>query len=301
MNNTKSVSFRLLPLVHLYKKRALVRINNSIEEFCGIDGSQKHMCSSQEHMCSSQEQPLTLPLPLPLPVPAPAPLSLPVPVPAPLSLPVPVPAPLSLPVPVSAPVLAPASVPVQENSQELQRPSLRINLPPLHSVNCEPPTPLHIRKNFTVQEYTPPSYSQSPLSQTALSEINRAREDEAKHRIIAMAQAYYEFNRTDTPPHHLTPHSQRTPSSFISPDQLYLSPLNQSPEMSPLVLERHASLSQSHTVSYALRQSSAESLMPPMYAEPLEPQEPLTLEPHMLAKRPASLSSVSIDSLSLSP
>jgi len=99
----------------------------------------------------------------------------------------------------------------------------------------EPPTPrLSIGIPFSnLDTHThndpTPDYANSPLSQTALEEIRHARVDEANARTEAIAQAYIGFVREDTPLHHLTPHSQRTPAS-------YLSHMSSPPSMSPLAL-----------------------------------------------------------------
>ena len=78
-----------------------------------------------------------------------------------------------------------------------------------------------------------PDYANSPLSAGALEEIRNARTHEAATRAEAIAQAYSGFVREDTPLHHLTPHSQRTPAS-------YLSHMSSPPNMSPLALSPKA-------------------------------------------------------------
>jgi len=115
--------------------------------------------------------------------------------------------------------------------------------PPLNLSACkgpsygleEPPTPrLSIGIPFSnldthTHDEPTPDYANSPLSPATLEEMRNARAHEANTRAEAIAQAYTGFVRTDTPQHHLTPHSQRTPAS-------YLSTMSSPPNMSPLAL-----------------------------------------------------------------
>jgi len=119
--------------------------------------------------------------------------------------------------------------------------------PPLNLRSCkgpsygleEPPTPrLSIGIPFSNldthnHDEPTPDYANSPLSPATLEEMRNARAHEATARAEAIAQAYTGFVRTDTPQHHLTPHSQRTPAS-------YLSTMSSPPNMSPLALSPNA-------------------------------------------------------------
>jgi hypothetical protein len=116
--------------------------------------------------------------------------------------------------------------------------------PPLNLSGCkgpsygleEPPTPrLSIGIPFsnldthTHDDEPTPDFANSPLSPATLEEMRNARAHEASARAEAIAHAYTGFLGTDTPQHHLTPHSQRTPAS-------YLSTMSSPPNMSPLAL-----------------------------------------------------------------
>lgn len=237
MSNPR-VSFMLQPHVHFYKKRAYARI---VEHFHAVESYAQTSLGALQALAQQSHEPQQNVI---LPPEPPARLNLgggSCPTYGYIGERVPLMQPPPLP-PLNLSNCAPPSYGLERDpaTDPLPPPPLDLSRCGHPTYGCgEPTTPrLSIGIPFSNldthhHEEPTPDYANSPLSAGALEEIRNARTHEAATRAEAIAQAYSGFVRTDTPQHHLTPHSQRTPAS-------YLSHMSSPPNMSPLALSPKA-------------------------------------------------------------